>query len=173
MIGTVLMFGILAGLDNLQVCSSLGLLPIGRRHRLAAAFTICELTAPLAGLALGHTVLSILADATPKAGPVILLVCGGVVLYRALRHERSGADAEPPFLAWLPPSLGLDNLLAGAAISALPSPVPSAVLIGAVSAAMSCAGLYLGFCLRSFLPKRIELVAGVYLCALAVRMFVR
>ena len=173
MIGTVLLFGILAGLDNLQVCASLGLLPIRRRHSLAFAFSVCELIAPLVGLALGRQLLSMLPAATAKAGPVMLLVCGTVFLYRAFRRYRSKNEVAPPFLAWLPPTLGLDNLLAGAAINGLPSPVLSALVIGSVSAAMSCAGLYLGSSLRRVLPNQFQLVAAGCLCALAARMCLR
>src|SRR5205823_6160634 len=53
MLGVILFLGVLAGLDNFQVCSSLGLLPVRRaqKHLLALAFGTCETLAPLAGLA--------------------------------------------------------------------------------------------------------------------------
>jgi putative Mn2+ efflux pump MntP len=44
------------------------------------------------------------------------------------------------------------------------------LVIGLVSAAMSCTGLYLGDWVRRFVPKRTEVVVGAYLCVLAVRM---
>jgi putative Mn2+ efflux pump MntP len=73
----------------------------------------------------------------------------------------------------LPISLSLDNLTVGAGIGSLPGPaIPPALLIGAISALMSCAGLYCGAWLRRFAPRRIELVAGSYLCVLAVRMLI-
>jgi putative Mn2+ efflux pump MntP len=78
----------------------------------------------------------------------------------------------------LPLSLSLDNLLGGAGISALGYPVvPAALLIGLVSAAMSCAGLYLGGWLRRLLQWRfaawcLEPAVGAYLCLLAVRMLI-
>jgi len=78
----------------------------------------------------------------------------------------------------LPLSLSLDNLLGGAGISALGYPmVPAALLIGLVSAAMSCAGLYFGGTLRRFFPERfvascLEPAVGAYLCLLAVRLLI-
>jgi putative Mn2+ efflux pump MntP len=73
----------------------------------------------------------------------------------------------------LPLSLSLDNVLLGAGVSAAPGPaLLSALGIGAISAAMSCIGLYCGGWLRQAVPERIELVAGAYLCMLAVRMFI-
>jgi putative Mn2+ efflux pump MntP len=71
----------------------------------------------------------------------------------------------------LPLSLSLDNLLAGVGLGSIHYPVLlSALVMGLVSAAMSCAGLYLGNWLRRFVPKRTEVVVGAYLCVLAVRM---
>src|SRR5580704_6764459 len=82
MLGAVLLFGVLAGVDNLQVCSSIGLLPIERRrrHLLAAAFSLCETAAPLLGLMLGHLLLRSLAGAAVKVGPLLMLLCGCAVL---------------------------------------------------------------------------------------------
>src|ERR1039457_1849321 len=90
MLGAVLLFGVLAGADNLQVCSSIGLLPIERRrrHLLAASFSLCETAAPLLGLALGHLLLRSVAGAAAKAGPLLMLLCGGAVLVGALHRDK-------------------------------------------------------------------------------------
>jgi putative Mn2+ efflux pump MntP len=70
----------------------------------------------------------------------------------------------------VPVALSFDNLLAGAGISATHYPVIiSALVIGLVSAAMSCIGLYLGAWVRRFLPGRMEFAVGAYLCLLAGR----
>jgi putative Mn2+ efflux pump MntP len=172
MTAPVLLLGVLAGLDNLQVCSSVGMLPLRRerRHLLAAAFSFCEIIAPLVGLVLGQFILSMLRPLSGKAGPIMILVCGGVVLLRALR-QRDVNGEESRLLFGLPFSLSLDNLTVGAGISAVASPdLSPALLIGAISAAMSCAGIYFGAWLRRLVPDRMELVAGSYLCLLAVRM---
>ena len=71
----------------------------------------------------------------------------------------------------LPLSLSLDNLLAGVGLGSIHYPVLfSALVIGLVSAAMSCTGLYLGNWLRRFVPKRSDVIVGAYLCLLAARM---
>ncbi|HEV3200132.1 MAG TPA: manganese efflux pump [Bryobacteraceae bacterium] len=185
MLGAVLVFGVLAGVDNLQVCSSIGLLPLDRRRRylLAAAFSVCETAAPLVGLWLGHLLLGSLGGAAGKVGPLLMLVCGGAVLVGALVGPQ-GAKAVscnrtlPNLIFGLPLSLSFDNLLGGAGISALGYPmVPAALLIGLVSAAMSCAGLYLGGWLRRFVQRGfvawcLEPAVGAYLCLLAVRLLV-
>jgi putative Mn2+ efflux pump MntP len=167
-------FGVLAGLDNLQVCSSLGLLPIrrARKHLYALAFSACETLAPLLGLAIGQALLRLSNGAVARAGPAVLLACGVAVIVLALRNDDGVGEFvnSRGLLVGLPLSLSTDNLLAGIGLGAIHFPiVTSALIIGLVSAAMSCAGLYLGAWVRRFVPKRIELVVGAYLCVLAVR----
>lgn len=171
----VLIFGLLAGLDNLQVCSSLGLLPLQRRrvHLLAAAFCASEIGGAVLGLLLGHGLLALLEPAASGLAPAVMLLCGAAVLYLAWRRDEPDLARlanHKALLLGLPLSLSLDNVVAGAAISFSSTPlIDAALVIGAISAAMSCIGLYLGHGLRRFLPERIELAVGLYLCFLAVR----
>jgi putative Mn2+ efflux pump MntP len=177
MIGAILLFGVLAGLDNLQVCSSIALLPIERRrmHALAATFSLCEMAAPLLGLVVGRTALNLLDPRAALAGPLMTLVCGATVLICALRKEDVGTFAGSRVMLGLPLSLSLDNLIAGVGVSAIHYPVwPAALMIGAVSALMSCAGLYAAGFVRTRLlklfPVPLEGMVGVYLCFLAVKI---
>jgi manganese efflux pump family protein len=202
----LLIFGVLAGLDNLQVSSALSMLPLRKRrvHLLAAAFCISEIGGALLGLLLGKALLSALAPVAGWLAPSAMLACGIAVLVLALNRDepdaealstgeapmaaqsmnarsnaRSGADRgmtgfsnHGALLLGLPLSLSLDNVIAGAAISFAGYPVLAAALIvGSVSAGMACAGLYAGQRLRRFLPERIEVVVGAYLCVLALRAF--
>lgn len=174
MLSAVLLLGVVAGLDNLQVCSSLGLLPMGRAHKqfLALAFSACETLAPLAGLAIGRLLLVTAGRAAAVVGPVAVLLCGLAVIVLALRKEDvSEVAASPAVLCGLPLSLSLDNLLAGVGLGSMPLPVLlSALIMGFTSAAMSCLGLYFGAWLRRFIPGRAEFAAGALLCAAGVRM---
>ncbi|HYW45205.1 MAG TPA: manganese efflux pump [Bryobacteraceae bacterium] len=173
MLGTVIFFGVLAGADNLQVCSALGLLPIrgARKHVLALAFTACETMAPLAGLALGRFLLWCAGGAAARIGPFMMLACGIVILFYAVRGEDlAGLVNGNKMIMGVPVALSFDNLLAGAGISSLHYPaVVSALVIGLVSAVMSCTGLYLGAWVRRFVPNRMEFAVGAYLCVLAGR----
>ena len=173
MIGTVLILGLLGGADNLQATAAIGVLPLqgARKHLLAAAFITCEIAAPLAGLGSGHLFLRCAGSAAPKIGPLMMLACGIGILLCAFRQEDSSSLLnEPKFFVGLPLVLSFDNFLIGAGISSLHYPVAiSALLIGLVSAAMSCLGLYLGSWFRQFIPGRTEFAVGAYLCILAVR----
>jgi putative Mn2+ efflux pump MntP len=173
-LGAVLFLGIISGVDNFQVCSSIGLLPVYRARRwlLALAFGACETLAPLAGLSAGKLLHFALGSAAARFGPVVLLFCGMTVFLLAVcRKDVTELANGQAVLFGLPLSLSLDNLLAGCGLGSIHYPVLlSALLIGLASAAMSCMGLYLGCWLRRFLPQRAEIAAGVYLCVLAVRM---
>lgn len=172
----ILVFGFLAGLDNLQTCSSLGLLPIRRSriHWLAAAFCAGEILGAMLGLLLGGGLIGLLGDAASSVAPVAMLGCGCAVVVLAFRRDDKDLEQlvnHRALLLGLPLSLSLDNVVAGAGISFSSHPLMmSGLIIGAISASMSCLGLYLGHWIRRLLPERIEVVVGVYLCVLAVRM---
>jgi manganese efflux pump family protein len=85
----LLIFGLLVGLDNLQVSASLALLPLQKRrlHLLAAAFCVSEIGGALLGLLLGKALLSLIAPVAEWLAPTVMLGCGIVVLWLALRRD--------------------------------------------------------------------------------------
>ncbi len=208
----LLIFGVLAGLDNLQVSASLALLPLQKRrlHVLAAAFCVSEIGGALLGLLLGKAVLSLIAPVAQWLAPAAMLGCGIVVLWLALRRDGakqtelerahlermhlerthlerahlerahseqaggalSGFANQRALLLGLPLTLSIDNVIAGAGIGIAGYPLAmSALIVGSVSAAMACAGLYAGHWFKRFLPQRIEIAVGAYLSVLAIRGF--
>lgn len=172
----VILFGIVAGLDNLQASTSLGLLPMQRKrmHMLAMAFCACELAGAILGLLLGHGLTAMLGPIASSIAPFVMLACGIAILWLAYRSESKGLPEfvnHQAFLFGLPLALSLDNVIAGAGVSFSSAPVlTSAIIIGVISAGMACFGLYFANWIRNFLPKRVELLAGAYMCFLAVRM---
>lgn len=174
MLGAVIFLGVAAGVDNLQVCSSLGLLPLqrARKHQLALAFSACETLAPLLGLVAGHLLVTAFGPMAAKAGPVAVLLCGiGVIVFALRDRDVAGLANSRGLLGGLPVSLSLDNLLTGVGLGSMQSPVLlSALVIGTISAAMSCIGLYFGSWLRRFVPDRSEVLAGLFLCIIGARM---
>ncbi|HEY6343648.1 MAG TPA: manganese efflux pump [Bryobacteraceae bacterium] len=173
MLGAVLLFAILAGVDNLETCSAVGFLPIRRARKLllALSFTICETVAPIVGLAVGHFFFAYAAAASARIGPCVMLTCGIAILFSAHRRVVLPSLVNGPgMIVGLPVALSFDNLLAGAGISSLRYPVAiSALLIGLVSAAMSCIGLYLGAWVSRLVPRKMEFAVGLSLCFLAGR----
>lgn len=178
----VVLFGLAAGLDNLQVCSSVGLLPVERQrlHWLAFGFCASEIGGALLGLLLGRSFITLIGPLASNLAPIVMLGCGAAVLWLAWRRgeqDLSRLVNHKALLFGLPLSLSLDNVIAGAGISFSSFPLlASALIIGTISASMACFGLYAGRWIRRwigrFLPERIEMVVGMYLCVLAVRMLV-
>jgi manganese efflux pump family protein len=167
----LLIFGVLAGLDNLQVCAALGLAR-PRRARLVAlatTFALCEAAMPLVGLAIGGTARA-WVPGLEAAGPVVLLLCGAALLVHALR-EAPGRDAaaESGWLLGLPLVLSLDNLVAGVGLGSAGYPVlPSALAVGAVSGGMCLAGFFAGGWAGRWVPRRAEVLSGAFLVVLAL-----
>ncbi|WP_338847142.1 manganese efflux pump [Massilia sp. W12] len=170
----IMMFGILAGVDNLQACSALGLLPLHKRrlHLLAAAFCLSEIGAALLGMWLARSLSVWLGVDGPEFGPWLMLACGVLVLGLAWRGDDERLHDVINQRGWifgLPLTLSFDNLAAGAGISFSSVPLFSAALaIGVISASMSCIGLYLGQGVRRFLPQKMDYAAGFFLCGLAL-----
>jgi putative Mn2+ efflux pump MntP len=109
------------------------------------------------------------------ASPWLTLASGLVVLSCAFRKESPVNAGDHPALLALPFTMSLDNFAAGFGVSTLSGPVWLATfVIGVISAAMSCIGLYASCSVRRFLPRIVsahaEGIVGTYLCILAVRM---
>lgn len=166
---TILLLGLLTGLDNLQVTPALGVMRLTTRQRLflALMFGLAEALMPLVGLWAGSSLRDSVEGWADYVGPVVMLLCGGGIIALSLR----AADLKPIFtskwtLVLLPLSLSIDNLLAGVGLGASGAPLLlSALVVGGISAAMSLAGLYAGQFVRGWLPRRAELFSGAYLVA--------
>ena len=169
--GTIIIFGILAGLDNLQVVPALGLVALTRSRRwmMAAAFGLFEAVMPLIGLALGSLAQKALPIAD-KTGPLTLIACAGLMLYTGLREkDTSRLVGSGWMVVGLPLSLSLDNMVAGVGLGAVGYPILlSAFLIGLISAAMALGGLFFGKLLSRWIPDKAEVICAAYLIVLGV-----
>src|SRR5260370_1842612 len=123
----------------------------GTRVRVGVVFGIFEAGMPILGLALGHGLASTLGHAARWAGAGLLIATGAYGLLQALQAGAAGAAASPegqlplarPLVTGLP--LGIDNLALGCAQGTYHISVTlAAAVIGAVSVALSLAGLELG-----------------------------
>lgn len=166
-------FGVLAGLDNLHVSAALGVArPRGRRlWTLAAAFAACEALMPLVGLAVGGALRRTL-PVLETVGPLVLLACGAVILWQALREDDGAAERAVDggwMILGLPLSLSLDNLFAGVGLGSAGYPVLlSAAVVGSVSGALCLAGLFAGATVRRWLPARAEAWSGAFLMVMGL-----
>ena len=154
----LLLLGVLAGIDNLQVAAALSVAPLtrGRRALLAVSFTVCEMATPLIGFFFAHWLRSRVGVSFDAAAPLVVIACGAVVLWLAVREK----DVEPVVnsnwtIIGLPLSLSLDNLLIGVSAGTFGYPPAIAALtIGGTSAALCLFGIAGGTRIRHLIPRR-------------------
>jgi putative Mn2+ efflux pump MntP len=171
---TLIVLGLLTGLDNLQVTPALGMMPMttAKRWLFALTFGVCEALMPLAGLCIGHTLHRAFARFAETLGPVVMLGCGAAIIVMALREKDVSALVTSRWtLIGLPLSLSLDNLLAGLGVGATGHPLwLAAAVIGGISTAMCLLGLGVGKWIARWFPRNLEAVSGAYLCVLGLGM---
>jgi putative Mn2+ efflux pump MntP len=175
----LLLVAISLGLSNFAAAIGVGVSGIGAhtRLRVGVIFGLFETAMPILGLLLGRSLASTLGRAAHWIGAALLIITG---LYAALQAIRSpgSKDARWPAAPDGPRTgrllvtglaLSIDNLAVGFALGAFHvSFLLAAVLIGAVSIAMSLLGLELGGRLGSKAGDRGELVGGLVLVGVGV-----
>jgi putative Mn2+ efflux pump MntP len=172
----IILLGILAGSDNLQVAAAISMAPLTRARRamFAAAFCTCEIVTPLAGLLLMHALQARLGTWIDRIAPLIVILCGVVILVLSFadRDELESLVNRRWTLAALPLSLSFDNLLIGVSLGAFGYPLPlAAAIVGSVSACMCLIGIAFGARIRRALPAHASAISGLYLIVFAVFMW--
>jgi len=176
----LLLAAVAVGLSNLAASIGIGVTGVTARTRLQVGlvFGVFEAGMPIVGLLIGQRIASDLGNAVRWPGAILLMIVGGSALVRSLRERRESAAGESPqpaATAAMPPRgigrllvtgfvLSLDNLVVGFALGTYQVGILSAViLIGAVSVAMSLAGLELGGLLGRRAGQRSEQMSGLIL----------
>jgi putative Mn2+ efflux pump MntP len=176
----LLLLAVALGLSNLAAAVGIGVSGIGGRTRVrvAVVFGLFEAGMPVLGLALGHGLAAGLGQAARWAGGAVLTTVGVVSLILARRgaaRDRApvpGRDGRPWRTGRIAASglaLSADNLAAGFAVGAYHTGLAAAAAVfGAVSVAMSLAGLEMGARIGAAAGDRSELVASAMLIAVGV-----
>jgi manganese efflux pump family protein len=189
----LLFAAVAVGLSNLAASIGIGVTGVTTRTRLQVAlvFGVFEAGMPIVGLLIGQRIASDLGQAVRWPGAILLMLVGAFGLVRSLRDSRksaAGGPGEPPRAADPEPAahpagpspggpsshlgrlvvsgfvLSLDNLVVGFALGTYNvSILAGAILIGAVSVAMSLAGLELGGLLGRWAGQRSEQMSGLIL----------
>jgi manganese efflux pump family protein len=175
----LLLAAVAVGLSNLAASIGIGVTGVSARTRLQVGlvFGVFEAGMPIVGLLIGQRVASDLGSAVRWPGAILLMIIGASALVRSLRERRRSAAGESPQQAApvIPPRrlgrllvsgfvLSLDNLVVGFALGTYQVGILSAaILIGAVSVAMSLAGLELGGLLGRWAGQRSEQMSGLIL----------
>ena len=173
----IVLLGILAGADNVQVAAAVSMAPLTRARRagFAIAFAVCEMATPLLGLLFMRSLHVRYEAWVDRLAPLILVACGVGILFLAFkdRDELERIVNHRWTIAALPLSLSFDNLLIGVSLGTFGYPLPlAAATIGIISATMCCFGILGGASIRRWIPERANVVSGLYLIVIAAVMWI-
>ena len=172
----LLLVAVSLGLSDFAGAVGIGVSGVDARTRLRVGlvFGLFETGMPIVGLLLGHSLAGTLGHAAHWIGAALLIAVGGYTLIKAVR-DRSADDRGPEAagpgqgtgrLLVTGLALSVDNLAVGFALGAYHvSVLLAAVVIGAVSVALSLVGLELGNRLGARTGERSELIGGLVLIA--------
>lgn len=145
----------------------------------ALYFGIAQGVMPLIGYLLGSALLGWLASAAPWIGCVILVVLGAKMLYEAIsgeeEEEELGSDnntkIDHKLMTTMAIATSIDAMAAGFTLNLLAVNAWIACLIIAlVTAVFSFGGVYLGRQSGTWLEDKAEILGGVVLIAIGIKM---
>jgi manganese efflux pump family protein len=158
------------GLSNFAAAIGIGIYGSGPRTRLRVGiiFGVFEAGMPIAGLALGRGLAGALGGAAKWVSAGLLIATGAWAVLQAVRSDTSPGAAPDNYgtgrLIVTGLALSIDNLAVGFALGAFRVSLPvAAVVIGAVSVALSLLGLELGARIGASLGRRGEILGGLVL----------
>jgi putative Mn2+ efflux pump MntP len=179
------------GIDNLAVSVGIGVSGVRAavRARVAIVFGVFEAGMPVLGMVLGRSLSAHLGDTAQWLGGGLLVVVGLHQVIGCLRRSRAAgsrtaggraaaSQPEDSHGSWgnvqllaSGLALSIDNLVVGFALGTYHVSIEvAALVIGAVSVAMSLAGLELGARIGTALGERGALAGGIVLLGVGVVM---
>jgi putative Mn2+ efflux pump MntP len=167
------------GLSNFAAAIGIGVSGIDARTRLrvGVVFGLFETGMPIFGLLLGRHLATTLGHAAHWIGAALLIATGGYAVIQALRAPAGHGGQTPATpagqrtgrLLVTGAALSIDNLAVGLALGTFHvSLALAAIVIGAVSVAMSLIGLELGTRIGTRAGDRGELFGGLVLIGVGV-----
>ncbi|HET6494714.1 MAG TPA: manganese efflux pump MntP family protein [Thermoleophilia bacterium] len=156
---------------------TLGHVDARQTFRLAWHFGLFQAFMPILGWLAGLTVASWIAPIDHWIAFGLLAVIGGKMIYEALRHgdeERSRADPTKGWsLVLLSIATSIDALAVGLSLALLDVPIwYPAIVIGLVAGGFTAVGLHLGKRFGALLGRRMEIVGGVILIGIGLRILI-
>lgn len=160
------------GLSNFAAAIGIGIPGTSSltRLRVGAVFGLFETGMPIAGLALGSGLARALGGEARWVGAGLLMATGAWAVLQAVRSEAPSGSAAgvqgTGHLLLTGLALSIDNLAVGFALGAFHvNLLVAAVVIGAVSVALSLLGLELGSRIGATIGRRGEILGGLVLIA--------
>jgi len=161
------------------IVSGLTLNPLTGRHvfRMAFHFGLFQAIMPSIGWAAGFAVQKYIADFDHWVAFGLLAFVGGKMIWGALHGGEGYRGISDPTSGWelvmLSVATSIDALAVGLTLALIGSPiVVPAIVIGIVAAAFTTAGMLLGRQIGSRWGKRVEIIGGLILLAIGIRIVI-
>lgn len=161
------------------IVSGLTISPLTRRHvfRLAFHFGLFQALMPIVGWLAGHAVHRYIAAFDHWVAFGLLAFVGGKMVWGALHASESERLPPDPTSGWslilLSIATSIDALAVGLSLAMLGARiVVPALVIGVVAAAFTTVGMVLGRRIGRIWGHRVELMGGLVLLAIGVRILV-
>jgi putative Mn2+ efflux pump MntP len=176
---TLLAIAVALAMDAFAVAvvAGLSLQPLTRRHvfRLAFHFGLFQALMPVIGWFAGSAVHDRIAEYDHWIALALLGLVGGKMVVGAFRPDDAPASPKDQTSGWtlvmLSVATSIDALAIGLSLAMIGSDIvlPAAV-IGVVAAAFTAAGMLLGRRLGGLWGKRVEVVGGLVLVGIGVKI---
>lgn len=187
----MLALSVALGADAFSLALAIGLVGVGKRMtlKLSLIVAVFHVLMPLAGLLMGQAMGMVLGQLAKGIGAAVLLWLGGRMLFhvwrpdpefyrlsearQALRRTQlpAGISLRGRGVYFLAVSVSLDALSVGFSLGTVESPIMlTVVVMGIVAGAMMGSGLLLGRFVGSRLGQRAEVLGGVVLVLIGVKM---
>ncbi len=154
---------------------TLGTVSARQTFRLAWHFGLFQAFMPVIGWLAGLTVADWIAPVDHWIAFGLLAVIGGKMIYEALRPGEEERERPDPTKGWslilLSIATSIDALAVGLSLALLGVAIwYPAVVIGLVAGTLTAAGLHLGRRFGALLGRRMEIVGGVILIVIGMRI---
>jgi putative Mn2+ efflux pump MntP len=148
-----------------------------RTFRLAWHFGLFQALMPIVGWLAGLTVAEYIAPVDHWIAFGLLAAIGGKMIYEALKNEDDEGGRSDPTKGWslilLSVATSIDALAVGLSLAMLNVDIwYPAVVIGVVAAAFTIVGLQLGRRFGALLGRRMEVIGGLILIGIGVKILI-
>ena len=159
------------------IVTGLALNPLTRRHvfRLSFHFGLFQALMPVLGWLAGFAVQRYIAEVDHWVAFALLAFVGGKMIVSAVRGEGGKAAGSDPTSGWdlvlLSIATSIDALAVGLSLAIIGSPILlPALVIGVVAASLTAVGMKLGRRIGALWGKRVEVIGGLILIAIGLRI---
>lgn len=177
---SILIIAIGLGMDAFSVAIGVGatsrILSACSVFRLSFSFGLFQVIMPIAGWLAGMSVANIIADYDHWVAFILLAFVGGKMIVESFNEETEVHVTDPTkgiVLLMLSVATSIDALAVGLSFAFLKIPVfyPS-IIIGIVAFFMTMVGMLFGEKLGNVIGKRVELLGGLILIGIGVKILI-